>query len=122
VLLNERGEVAECTTANIFTVRDGIVATPPLSSGCLEGVTRSVLLEIAPRCGVPMVEQTLTPEDLYAADEVFITSTNRSLLGVSEVAGHKYAAAPGPIVQKLERAFSTAIREYVAQRTASVRA
>ena len=121
VLLNERGEVAECTTANIFSVRGGTVTTPPLSSGCLEGVTRSVLLEIAPRSGVPMVEQTLMPEDLYAADEVFITSTNRSLLGVGEIAGHTYAAAPGPIVQKLERAFSAAMREYVAQRTASVR-
>ncbi len=121
VLLNERGEVAECTTANIFNVKDGRVTTPPLSSGCLEGVTRSVLLEIAPRSGVPMAEQTLTPEDLYAADEVFITSTNRSLLGVSEIAGHKYAAAPGPIAQKLERAFGAAMHEYVAQRIASAR-
>jgi len=68
-----------------------------------------------------MIERTLTPEDLYSAEEVFITSTNRSLLGVSEIAGHKYAAAPGPIAQKLERAFAAAIREYVAQRTASVR-
>jgi branched-chain amino acid aminotransferase len=121
VLLNERGEVAECTTANIFTVKDGRVTTPPLSSGCLEGVTRSVLLEIAPLCGVPMIEQTLTPEDLYSADEVFITSTNRSLLGVSEIAGHTYAAAPGPLARKLERAFGAAMREYVAQRTASAR-
>jgi branched-chain amino acid aminotransferase len=121
VLLNERGEVAECTTANIFSVKDGRVTTPPLSSGCLEGVTRSVLLEIAPRSGVPMIEQTLMPEDLYAADEVFITSTNRSLLGVSEIAGHKYPAAPGPIAQKLERAFGQTMHEYVAQRTASVR-
>jgi branched-chain amino acid aminotransferase len=121
VLLNERGEVAECTTANIFNVKDGRVTTPPLSSGCLEGVTRSVLLEIAPRSGVPMAEQTLMPEDLYAADEVFITSTNRSLLGVSEIAGHKYAAAPGPIAQKLESAFGAAMREYVAQRIASAR-
>jgi branched-chain amino acid aminotransferase len=121
VLLNERGEVAECTTANIFSVKDGTVSTPPLSSGCLEGVTRSVLLEIAPRSGVSMIEKTLTPNDLYSADEVFITSTNRSLLGVSEIAGQKYAAAPGPIAQKLERAFGAAMREYVAQRTASVR-
>src|SRR3984893_7088260 len=54
ILLNERGEVAECTSANIFCVKDGAVFTPPLSSGCLEGVTRSVLLEIAPRAGVAM--------------------------------------------------------------------
>jgi branched-chain amino acid aminotransferase len=121
VLLNERGEVAECTTANIFSVEGGKVTTPPLSSGCLEGVTRSVLLEIAPRSGVPMVEQTLTLEDLYAADEVFITSTNRSLLGVSEIARHKYAAAPAPVAQKLELAFAAAMREYATQRTAGVR-
>ena len=121
VLLNERGEVAECTSANIFSVKDGKITTPPLSSGCLEGVTRSVLLEIAPRSGMPMIEQTLMPEDLYASDEVFITSTNRSLLGVSEFAGQKYAAAPGPVSQKLERAFDATMREYVAQRTASVR-
>jgi branched-chain amino acid aminotransferase len=121
VLLNERGEVAECTTANIFRVKNGKVSTPPLSSGCLEGVTRGVLLEIAPRVGVTLVEQTLTPEDLYSADEVFITSTNRSLLGVSEIAGHKYLVVMGPIVQKLERAFDAAMREYVAQRASAVR-
>ena len=121
VLLNERGEVAECTTANIFCVKNGKVGTPPLSSGCLEGVTRGVLLDIAPQAGVLLAEQTLTPEDLYSADEVFITSTNRSLLGVSEIAGHKYSVVMGPIVQKLERAFDAAMREYVAQRTAGVR-
>ena len=121
VLLNERGEVAECTSANIFCVKNGTIVTPPLSSGCLEGVTRGVLLEIAPRIGARMIEQTLMPEDLYAADEVFITSTNRSVLGVSEIAGHKYATVHGPIVHRLERAFHEAMREYVAQRTASTR-
>jgi len=121
VLLNERGEVAECTTANIFRVKNGTVATPPLSSGCLEGVTRSVLLEIGPASGVPIIEQTLTPEDLYTADEVFITSTNRSLLEVSEISGHKYALAPGPIAQKLEQAFAAAMRDYVARQTAGAR-
>jgi branched-chain amino acid aminotransferase len=121
VLLNERGEVAECTTANIFCVKNGMVATPPLSSGCLEGVTRGMLLEIAPRNGVSLAEQTLMPEDLYAADEVFVTSTNRSLLGISEIAGHKYSIVMGPIARKLESAFDASMREYVAQRVASVR-
>jgi branched-chain amino acid aminotransferase len=121
ILLNERGEVAECTTANIFCVKNGRVYTPPLSSGCLEGVTRGLLLELAPRAGVQLVEQSLMPGDLYSADEVFITSTNRSLLGVSEIAGHKYSIVMGPIVQKLEHAFAAAVREYVAQRVASVR-
>ena len=122
ILLNERGEVAECTSANIFCVKNGKILTPPLSSGCLEGVTRSVLLEIAPRAGAPIYEETLTMKDLYAADEVFITSTNRSLLGVSEIAGHRYPIVMGPLVQTLERAFEAAMREYVAQRTASLQA
>jgi len=122
LLLNERGEVAECTSANIFCVKDGSVFTPPLSSGCLEGVTRSVLLEIAARAGVSMSEKTLRMEDLYTADEVFITSTNRTLLGVSEISGHKYSVVMGSLVQKLERAFEANMREYVTRRGAAVRA
>jgi branched-chain amino acid aminotransferase len=121
ILLNERGEVAECTSANIFCVKDGAVFTPPLSSGCLEGVTRSVLLEIAPRAGVPMSEKTLTLQDLHVADEVFITSTNRTLMGVSEIAGHRYAVVMGSVAQKLERAFDATMREYVARRGSAVR-
>jgi branched-chain amino acid aminotransferase len=122
ILLNERGEVAECTSANIFCVKDGKVLTPPLSSGCLEGVTRSVLLEISPRAGMTVAEQTLFPEDLYSAEEVFITSTNRTLLGVSEIAGRKFSAVMGPLAQKLERAFDATMREYVAARSSALRA
>ncbi len=119
VLLNERGEVAECTAANIFCVRGGKVLTPPLSSGCLEGVTRAVLLEIGADAGTAMVEHTLRPEDLFAADEVFISSTNRSLLAVGEIEGHKIAAAPGPVTQNLEKAFSAYVADYIARRTAA---
>jgi len=115
VLLNERGEVAECTAANIFCARGGKVLTPPLSSGCLEGVTRAILLEIGPEAGVPIAEQTLRPEDLFAADEVFISSTNRSLLGVGEIEGHRIASTPGPITQSLERTFAAYMADYVAR-------
>ncbi len=115
VLLNEHGEVSECTAANIFCARGGEALTPPLSSGCLEGVTRGLLLEIGPGAGVPMVEQTLRPEDLFAADEVFITSTNRSLLGVGEIEGRRIPSAPGPITQKLERAFAAYMSDSVAR-------
>jgi branched-subunit amino acid aminotransferase/4-amino-4-deoxychorismate lyase len=121
ILLNERGEVAECTSANIFCVKGEAVYTPPLSSGCLEGVTRSVLLEIAPRADVSLTEKKLTMEDLRAADEVFITSTNRTLLGVSEISGHRYSVVAGPVVQKLERAFEATMREYVAARVSAAR-
>jgi branched-chain amino acid aminotransferase len=118
VLLNERGEVSECTAANIFCVRDGRVLTPPLASGCLEGVTRGVLLDIGCAAGVAVEERTLRSEELYAADEVFISSTNRSLLGVGEVQGHAYAA-PGPVTRKLEQAFAAYVAEYVAARRAA---
>ena len=118
VLLNERGEVAECTAANIFCVRGDKVLTPPLSSGCLEGVTRAVLLEIGPDAGAPITEQTLRPEDLFTANEVFISSTNRSVLSVGEIEGHKIAAAPGHITQILEKAFLSYVADYIARRAA----
>jgi branched-chain amino acid aminotransferase len=119
VLLNERGEVAECTAANVFCVRGGRVITPPLSSGCLEGVTRGIVLEIGAAAGVTVEEGTLRPEDLYAADGVFISSTNRSMIAASEINGQKIATAPLPVMQKLEKAFSAYVQEYVAQRAAS---
>jgi branched-chain amino acid aminotransferase len=118
VLLNERGEVAECTAANIFCVRGGRVLTPPLTAGCLEGVTRGVLLEIGAAAGAPLEERTLFPEDLYGADEVFISSTNRNLLSAGEINGRKIAA-PGPITKKLEKAFDSYVRDYIDARTAA---
>jgi branched-chain amino acid aminotransferase len=119
VLLNERGEVAECTAANIFCVRGGRVTTPPLAAGCLQGVTRGVLLEIGACAGAPVEERTLRTEDLYSAGEVFISSTNRGMLGVSEINGRKLAATPGPVTQKLGKAFAAYVREYVEARHAA---
>jgi branched-chain amino acid aminotransferase len=119
VLLNERGEVAECTAANIFAVKGGKIHTPPLSSGCLEGVTRGILFEIAPEAGIAVVEQALRPEDLYSADEVFITSTNRNLIGVGEIAGQKIATAPGPVTHQLNDLFDGYVADYVSRRLAA---
>ncbi len=121
VLLNERGEVAECTAANIFCVKGSTIYTPPLSSGCLEGITRSTLLEIGAGAGAPLAEKVLLPEDLYQADEVFISSTNRSVLSVGEINGHKVPAAPGPITQKIDKAFVKYVEDYVAKRTVAAR-
>jgi branched-chain amino acid aminotransferase len=119
VLLNERGEVAECTAANIFIVKNRQVFTPPLNSGCLEGVTRGVLFEIAPEAGIGVAERSLRPEDLYTADEVFISSTNRNLLAVGEIAGKRIVAAPGPVTQELEELFSEHVKDYVTRRLAA---
>ena len=116
VLLNERGEVAECTAANIFVVRGEKIFTPPLTSGCLEGVTRGILFEIAPEAGLSVAEQTLHPEDLYSADEVFISSTNRNIIGVGEINGHRIAAAPGSVTKRLDELFDIHVTEYVSRR------
>ena len=121
VLLNERGEVAECTAANIFCVHGEEIVTPPLSSGCLEGVTRSIVLEIAPAAGLPIEERTLYPEDLYTADEVLISSTNRGVIAVGEVHGNRIAAAPGPFAHRLEKRFAGYVREYVEAHAAAGR-
>jgi branched-chain amino acid aminotransferase len=122
VLLNERNEVSECTAANIFALKGEKVVTPPLSSGCLEGVTRGILMEIASEAGTSVVEQTLRLDDLYGADEVFVTSTNRNVIGVKEIAGHTIAGGnTGAITQKLDEAFEAYIKDYVERRMATSR-
>lgn len=121
VLLNERGEVSECTSANIFAVKDGKVLSPPLNSGCLEGVTRGILFEIASDAGISLAQQTLRPEDLYGADEVFISSTNRNVISVGEIAGQQIANPAGPVAAKLNEIFSAYVADYVERRVAAAR-
>jgi len=122
VLLNERGEVSECTAANIFMVKGDKVLTPPLSSGCLEGVTRGVLAEVAAEAGVALAERTLRMEDLYGAEEVFITSTNRNVIGVREISGRKIGdGGMGGVTRRLEAAFETFVNDYVKRRLAASR-
>jgi len=122
LLLNERGEVSECTAANIYVVRNDKVVTPPLSSGCLEGVTRGVLMEIASEAGTSVREQSLHLEDLLTADEVFITSTNRNVIGVSEIAGKKIGSgSPGKLTERLDDAFAAYVDDYVGRRLAANR-
>ncbi len=110
LLVNEKCRIAECTSANIFLVRDDKVLTPPLSSGCLPGVTREILLEIAPRAGVEIREQDLTEDDLSSLDEVFISSTTREVAAVEFISPRwKY-----PALGKFTRALDQAFKEYVA--------
>jgi branched-chain amino acid aminotransferase len=113
LLLNERGQLAECTSANIFVVREGKVLTPPLSSGCLEGITRQVLFAIAPGAGVELVEQELTPDDLSAAQEVFVSSTTREVAAVGTISPNWTYPAPGKTTQALETAFTNYVHAYL---------
>jgi branched-chain amino acid aminotransferase len=113
ILLNERGEVAECTSANLFIANGSQVYTPPLSSGCLPGITREVLLGEIHAPGIRVEEKRLMPGDLEAADEMFITSTTRDLLPVLQIDDKKIGRTD-QTRQALTRAFSEYVRNYVA--------
>lgn len=114
VLLNERGEVCECTSANVFAATGGQVHTPPLSSGCLPGVTRELLLDVVRVPGISVVERTLTPTDLERADQVFITSTTRDLLPAVAIEGLSVQNR-GMIVHELVKALEDFRHTYVKQ-------
>ena len=116
ILLNERGEVAECTSANVFAVQGGNVWTPPLSSGCLPGVTRSLLLEEVHSPGISVGEKTLSPADLEAADEVFIASTTRELMPVASIEGLKLRGGSA-VMKTLQDAFTNYVETYVSARS-----
>jgi branched-chain amino acid aminotransferase len=119
ILLNERGEVSECTSANIFIAEGNRVWTTPLHSGCLPGVTRELLLGEIHAPGVEVGEKDLELEDLEKADEVFITSTTRDLLPVVSVEGIKVRRLAGPRVA-LQKTLSEYVEAYVAAQKAAV--
>ena len=116
ILLNERGEVAECTSANIFAVLDGQAYTPPLSAGPLPGVTREVMLTELDTNGTALLERALTLEDLHRAEEVFITSSTRELLPVERIGERMLQAQSWPVMEKILTALRAYIRDYVASR------
>ncbi|MGC4120378.1 MAG: aminotransferase class IV [Myxococcales bacterium] len=106
LLLDARGRVTEASSANVFAVRNGELLTPPLAAGILEGVTRRVVLALARATGVPAREAELWPDDLYGAEEVFITSTTRELVPVTRIAREADTkpigdGKPGPVTLKL---------------------
>ncbi len=115
ILLNERNEVAECTSANIFAAKGGTTYTPPLSSGPLPGVTRALMLDELDAPGAPVEEKVLSLDDFYEADEVFITSTTRELLPVSGIRGRRLRGGDGPwpVMETLRTALAAYMRRYV---------
>lgn len=114
ILLNEHGQVSECTSANIFAVHGNEISTPPLrSSGCLPGVTRAILLEEIKIPELTILERDLSLDDLRKGDGVFITSTTRDLLPVFEIDGRTVNQKP-EIVDRLRHSFLQNRNEYVA--------
>lgn len=113
VLLSPDGQVLEGASSNIFVVEGGMVKTPPLTNGILAGITRATVFDAARRIGVPLVETTLFPHQLYAADEAFLTSTLREVVPVVRADGRTIGSGkPGPVTRRLFEAF----REEVARR------
>jgi branched-chain amino acid aminotransferase len=111
IMLNEKGEVAECTGDNIFIVKDGTVLTPPAEAGILIGITRGVVMKLAREGSIPLQEQIIRPDDLYAADECFLTGTAAEVVPVTRIDGRQIGTGkPGPVSLKLFHAF----RQYIA--------
>lgn len=104
ILLNEAGMVAEGSGENVFIVRDGIIATPPISDGVLEGITRDSVIQIALDLGYEVVEKSLLRTDLYAADEVFFTGSAAEITPIHSV-DRRVVGMPGPVTKALRDRF-----------------
>ena len=102
VLKNYRGEISECSQSNLFVIRNGVALTPRLNAGLLAGITREFILEVADDAGVPVKNAVVSEEDLFAADEVFLTSTTREVVPIVRVDERVIAdGMPGPLTRRL---------------------
>ena len=106
LMLNHKGEVAECTGDNIFLVRRGILLTPPRDAGILDGITRQAVCELAVESGLEVQEIPLTRHDVFIADECFLTGTAAEVIPVIEVDSRMIGdGRPGAITQDLIKQF-----------------
>jgi len=106
LMLNHKGEVAECTGDNIFLVRRGQLYTPPVEAGILEGITRDAVIELAQEAGLAVHEVALTKHDVYIADECFLTGSAAEVIPVVKVDSRTIGdGAPGRVTQDLTRRF-----------------
>ncbi|RKY07376.1 MAG: branched-chain amino acid aminotransferase [Planctomycetota bacterium] len=106
IMYNHEGYVAEASGDNVFIVRDGIIYTPPVQSGSLEGITRRIVIDLASGENITVMEKNLTRFDLYVCDEFFLTGTAAEVIGVVEIDGRAVGAgSPGPITKLLRKKF-----------------
>jgi branched-chain amino acid aminotransferase len=111
IMLNHKGDVAECTGDNIFVIKNGTVKTPPPDAGILEGITRNFVMKLAREQGIPVVECNLTRHDIYTADELFLTGTAAEVIAVTEVDSRVIGTGKqGPLTRQLREAFKKAVR------------
>jgi branched-chain amino acid aminotransferase len=102
LMLNEQGFVSECTGDNIFIIKNGVITTPPISSGALAGVTRSVVFDLAAEFGIPIHEPMMTRYDIFTADECFLTGTAAEIIPAVKLDTRLIGdGKPGPITRRL---------------------
>jgi branched-chain amino acid aminotransferase len=112
LMLNHKGEVAECTGDNIFIVRDGLLWTPPLEAGILEGITRDAVIEVAREAGIEVREAPMTKHDIYIADECFLTGSAAEVIPVVTLDNRTIGTGkPGPMTRDLEKRFKKLTQE-----------
>jgi branched-chain amino acid aminotransferase len=112
LMLNHKGEVAECTGDNVFVVQRGQIHTPTIDSGILEGITRAAVIELARVGGYTVIERSMDRLDLFKADECFLTGTAAELIPVVECDGRIIGnGRPGPITRELRQRFQNLVRE-----------
>lgn len=112
LMLNHKGEVAECTGDNLFLVRDGRLLTPAMDAGVLEGITRNAVIELARKSGIEVVETALTKHDVYIADECFLTGTAAEVVPVVKVDSRPIGdGRPGPVTRELIAQFHRLVCE-----------
>lgn len=111
IMLNHLGNVAECTADNIFLVRDGIVTTPSKDQCALEGITRAVIIRLAGELKIPLVEGVVQRQDVYVADEIFVTGTGAEVMPITKVDGRKIGdGVAGPVTKQFLAAFHARVR------------
>jgi branched-chain amino acid aminotransferase len=106
IMYNHEGYVAEATGDNVFIVRNGVIYTPPVEAGALEGITRGVVIKLAKEEKLQVVEKNLTRFDLYVCDEFFLTGTAAEVIGIVEIDGRIIGdGRPGPVTELLRKKF-----------------
>ncbi len=107
LMLDWEGRVAECTGANVFFVKDGAIHTP-IADCFLDGITRKTVVELARRCGVPIAERRIMPDELPSFSECFITGTAAEITPVGEIGPYTYT--PGALTASLIEMYTMEIR------------
>lgn len=113
ILISADGSLTEGTHTNLFGVSNGQLLTSPTGHHILPGITRSLVLRLAERAQVPVMERPLTIENVYTVDELFLTGTTTEILAVTEVDGRTIGNGPGPITQRLSETYHEAVREWL---------